>query len=96
MKSRPCSPYPINVPKAMSAIYESCFSSIGGHFCDTLVKEIAYWTGAHTVMIQRILSFQELQDLKENSLPSVQLVTAVDETYLFMKASCSKSQHPYL
>lgn len=60
----------------ISALYASTYSNVGDDFLDTLVKEIGTMTGAQTVMIQRLLTFKEYHDLKDNEgCPAIQLVT---------------------
>lgn len=60
---------------AISAIYEACFSEVSLEYMNQLVKEIALWTGAQTVMIQRLLTLKEYMDIKNNEgCPSLQMV----------------------
>jgi hypothetical protein len=64
---------------AISAIYEACFSEVSVEFMDRLVKEIALWTGAQTVMIQRLLTSKEYMELKDNEgCPRIKMVAGVD------------------
>jgi hypothetical protein len=65
---------------AISAIYEACFSEVSVEYMDHLVKEIALWTGAQTVMIQGLLTLKEYMDLKDNEgCPCLQLVAGSPE-----------------
>ncbi|KAI8984268.1 hypothetical protein BDF20DRAFT_833789 [Mycotypha africana] len=59
----------------ITSIYKSCFSKVSTTFLEKLVREIAAWTGVQTVMIQRLLTAREYNDLRHNEgCPQVRLI----------------------
>lgn len=65
----------VNVESLISSLYASTYSEVGDGFLDCLAKEIASITQVQTVMIQRLLTLKEYQDLRDNEgCPCIQLV----------------------
>lgn len=59
----------------ISNIYESTYAHVGDDFLDSVVEEIAKRTGVQTVMIHRLLTLKEYEDLRDNEgCPCIELV----------------------
>lgn len=63
------------VESIISNIYESTYPYVGDEFLDSVVEEIAKRTGVQTVMIHRLLTLKEYEDLRDNEgCPCIELV----------------------
>lgn len=64
-----------SVESIISNIYESTYAHVGDDFLDSAVEEIAKRTGVQTVMIHRLLTLKEYEDLRDNEgCPCIELV----------------------